>query len=161
MFSRWKVFFMIVAIFVAGFWVNHAKADVTFLGSGPQITLLNMNGKTGAILEGSKTSYQTYTAFIIDKIDVAVPAPDGQMQYITANDANLIGATVNITGSGSKRLDIYPSGSVTLLTGSQVSSYIQTAATMSYQTSMLYGQLASGTLPPVPVKPIMMGTTNF
>lgn len=157
-----KISFAVVAVLVVGFMfcTDWVAASVTTVGSGPQIGLPGASGGIAAILEGRIISRDNETTlFVIDKVDVPVTTMTGQTLYITANDPQLIGAKVEITYYS--QLKVYPSGSSAPLSGSQVRSAIQTAATISYQQSLASGELPAMTPPPSPLKPVTTGITNF
>lgn len=137
------------------------RFDTTTPGSGAKLILPGSNGGQGAILEGHVVTQGGSTIFVIDKIEVPVVTPNGQTIYVTANSPALIGASAVISNTGvnqQQQVQIFPSGSGTPLTGSQVASSIQTAATSSYNSSVQNGQLPAGTSAPQPPSPITTGT---
>jgi hypothetical protein len=124
--------------------------ETTTVGGGPHLTL-----PSGAIFEGHIVTQGNISTFIIDKIEVPVTTPTGQISYVTANDPTLLGATVQVNGG---QIQITPAGSTTPLPGTQVSQLIQNAATTSYNSSVANGQLPPNTTPPQPPSPISTGT---
>ena len=130
--------------------------ETTTVGGGPRATLPN-----GTIFEGHFVSEGNTSTYIIDKIEVPVTTPSGQILYVTANDPTLIGATVQIINQGVNgvgQIQVIPAGSTTPLPGAQVSQLIQNAATASYNSSVSNGQLPPNTTPPQPPSPISTGT---